>query len=356
MTKQLAIAAFALLLSLVLFAPVSQAGDLPADNKQVDDKAGDDKAEKPAEEPADGTPVDVAIPNASFEQGTDVPEKWTTHSGEVSGAYGWDTSVQTDGKKSISTSGTRWGYGRWSSAILSIPTDGYQWHSLSGQVKSTGNNGEVYIAIAWYDANLGLITTSDSAMLGDGDNDWSTLTVNALPPANAAYFAAWCISNHNDGVTWFDGLGLRRTKFAAAGAKTYAQFIIDQPAHPLAVEANVMQVKQLITAAKWTAEEDYYDSAKQLAAAALYGKAAAATRVDAVYQAVFAALHDNVKERDTAVKDAQTRFDKLIDDALFNAIQTAKAGGDTTAADKYEALLQKRKKTVPVRGVDLPGN
>ena len=353
MTKHLAVAtaALALLLSLWVYDAVSQPDDgfVPGggNNPGVGDQpgVGDDTPQI--------TPVDVVIPNASFEQGTDAPEQWTTHTGEVAGEYSWDAAVFSTGMKSISTHGTRWGYGRWSSALLGVESDGYQWYTLSGKAKTAANNGEVYLSIAWYDKEIALITTSDSPMLGAGDNDWSTLTVNALPPAGAVYVGAWCISNHNDGQTWFDDVDLTRTHFPAAGATSYDQFLIDQPTHPLAIEANVMQVQQLITEAKWTMEDDFFDTDNQLAASKLYGKAANVQRNDAVYTNVFTALHDDATERAAALADAQARFDGLINRALWKAAVTSEAGGDTTASEAYESLLEGRGQKIGPLGATI---
>jgi len=125
------------------------------------------------------------LANLSFEEGADAPDNWTTHTGLVIGEYAWDDAVFSDGAKSISTHGTRWRYGRWMSDWQAVEGDGYEWHTLSGKVKTTANNGEVYLSIAWYDKNGDVITTSDSEMMPAGDNDWTTLTVNALPPDGA---------------------------------------------------------------------------------------------------------------------------------------------------------------------------
>ena len=356
MKKRLTVgsAALVLFLSILLIHPVPAPGQGPGDNGggggggNVGDTNGGG---------APAAPIDVIIPNASFEQGTDTPEQWTTYTGDFSGEYSWDATVSSTGSKSASTHGTRWGYGRWSSALLAVETDGYQWYTLSGKAKTDANNGEVYLSIAWYTSNATLITTSDSPMLTAGDNDWSTLTVKALPPANAAYLSAWCISNNNDGQTWFDDLDLTRTRFAATGAKTYEQFIQDQASHPLAVEANMMQVQQLLTKAKWTMEDDFYDSEKQLAASRLYGQASQVVRNDTVYTQVFDAVYDDATERAAAVADAQARFDGLINHALWKAAVTSEAGGDTTASEAYVSLLEGRGQKIGPLGLTIePAN
>lgn len=345
MLKHLVIVFLVLFLSILFLHPVPAPGQGPGDGNVGGPGVGglgDDGGDALGDDAPKDSPVDVSIPNSSFEQGTDAPEHWTTHTGEVAGEYSWDATVFSVGKKSISTHGTRWGYGRWQSAATTVEGEGFQWYTLTGKVKTAANNGEVYLSIAWFDKNLALITTSDSPMLAAGNNDWGTLTVNALPPAGAFALSAWCISNHNDGQTWFDELGLTRTHFPATGAKTYDQFLIDQPAHPFAIEANVMQVQQLITEAKWTMEDDFFDTEKQLAASKLYGKAAAVQRNDAVYTQVFTALHDDAAERATALAEAQARFDGLVNDALWSAAVTSETGGDSKQSEAYLSLLEGR--------------
>ena len=292
------------------------------------------------------TAVAVALPNPSFELGTDAPDNWTPLTEYVGDQYVWDTGVVSAGTRSISIHHTRWEYGRWSSDALDVAGDGFQWYSLTGKVKTLGNNGEVYLLIAWEDKDGAMITTSDSPMLPEGDNDWSTLTVSALPPDGAVKLSAWCISNHNAGQTWFDDLGLTRTHFATTGTISYGQFLINQPTHPLAIEANLMQVQELMTKAKWTREEDFYNTDGLLRASRLYGEAAAIPRNDAVYTKVFSALHDDATERATALAAAQARFDGLINDALWSAVVTSEAGGDSEKSKAYLSLLEGR-------GVDI---
>lgn len=288
------------------------------------------------------TAVAVALANPSFEQGVDAPANWTPLTGYVDDQYVWGTGVVSAGTRSISIHYTRWEYGRWSSDALTVEDDGFQWYALTGNVKALGNNGEVYLSIAWLDKDGAMITTSDSAMLPAGDNDWSTVTVSALPPSGAVTLNVWCISNHNAGQTWFDALALTRTHFPAAGAVSYEQFLVEQPTHPLAVEANVMQVQALMTEAKWTVEEDFYNSDGQLRASRLYAEAADISRQDTVYGDVFTALHEGEDERTEALSAAKDRFDGLINETLWNAAQTAAAGGDTEKAQEYLATLSER--------------
>lgn len=288
----------------------------------------------------------VTLANPSFEQGADAPDNWTPLTEYVGDQYLWDTEVVSAGNRSLSIHYTRWEYGRWSSDALAVEGDGFQWYTLTGKVKTLANNGEVYLLIAWLDKDGAMISTSDSPMLPAGDNDWSTVTVSALPPDGAVKYSAWCISNHNAGQTWFDALELTRTHFPATGAVSYGQFLIDQPAHPLAIEANLMQVQELMTKAKWTKEEDFYGSDAQLRASQFYAAAAKIPRKDAVYTNVFTALHEDAGERAAALAAAQARFDGLINDALWSAVVTSEAGGDSEKSQEY--LLQ-----LEGRGVDI---
>lgn len=328
--------------------PGGAPGDAPGGG--VGDAPGGGPGAGPGEEPDDDdeppTAVNVALANPSFEQGTDAPDNWTSLTGYVGEQYLWDTGVVSAGTRSLSIYYTRWEYGRWSSDALAVEGGGFQWYTLTGKVKTLGNNGEVYLLIAWLDKDGAMITTSDSPMLPAGDNDWSTVTVSALPPDGAVNLSVGCISNHNAGQTWFDALELTRTHFPTTGAVSYAQFLIDQPTHPLAIEANLMQVQELMTKAKWTKEGDFYGSEAQLRASRFYGAAAKIPRKDAVYTKVFTALHDDAAERAAALGAAQARFDGLINDALWSAVVTSEAGGDSEKSKAYLSLLEGR-------GVDI---
>ena len=282
-------------------------------------------------------PVDVALANASFELGTDAPDNWTPF--EEAENYVWDTGEVSAGEHSLSIHGTRWFYGRWSSDAIAVEAGGYQWYTLSGQVKTQGNNGEVYLALAWYDTDGALINTSDSPMLSEGSNDWATVTVSALPPAGATTLSVWCISNHNAGRTWFDGVALKRTHFAAAGAASYDQFLIDHPTDALAIEAIMMRVQERITSAKWTREADFYNTDGLLDASVLYGEAAEMPRKDAVIAKVLAALHQRPAERLKAGAAIRERFKGLRIRALRAALETAGAGGNTERAEKFRTTL-----------------
>ena len=284
-------------------------------------------------------PVDAGLANASFELGTDAPANWTPLTEYVDDQYIWDTAVVSAGTRSISTHYTRWEYGRWTSDAIAVETGGYQWYTLSGQVKTQGNNGEVYLAIAWYDTDGSLINTSDSPMLSEGSNDWTTVTVSALPPGGATTLSAWCISNHNAGQSWFDDLSLKRTHFAAAGAVSYDQFLIDHPTDPLAIEAIMMRIQERITSAKWTREADFYGTDALLNASVLYGEAAEMPREDAVIAKVLAALHQRPAERIKARAAIRDRFKGLRIRALREALDTAAAGGKFERAEKFGTTL-----------------
>ena len=328
-------------LFLLLSTPFLQAVPVPGGP----DETGEPSGPGPGVGSGDGeqpAAAAVALANPSFEQGTDAPDNWTTDTGAVGGEYVWDTIDASTGARSISTHGTRWRYGRWSSAWLAVEGDDFQWYTLNGKAKTVSNNGEVYLSIAWFDKDGGMINTSDSAMLPAGDNGWTTLAVNALPPGGAAYLSAWCISNHNAGQTWFDDVALTRTAFAATGSVSYAQFLIDYPTHLLAVEANVMQVQELAALAKWTKEEDFYNSDGQLRASRLYAEAAGIPRNDTVYANVFSALYEDSEERAEALAAAKARFDGLINNALWSAAVTSEAGGDTEKAEEYLSILEDR--------------
>lgn len=286
--------------------------------------------------------VTVTLANPSFEQGTDAPDNWTPLTGYVGDDYVWDNEVVSAGNRSVSTHSTRWRYGRWSSDPLTVEADGFQWYTLTGKVKTLGNNGEVYLSIAWLNQDGDILSTSDSLMLSAGDNDWTTVTVSALPPDAAVKLSVWCISNHNAGQTWFDALELTRTTFTTDNTVSYAQFLIDYPTHLLAIEANVMQVQELMTQAKWTKEDDFYNTDSQLSASRLYGEAAGIARQDTVYTNVFSALHEDAEERAEALAAAKARFDGLIDETLWHAVQTSEAGGDSEKAKEYLSLLEQR--------------
>lgn len=256
--------------------------------------------------------------------------------------YIWDSEVKSAGSHSISIHSSRWNYGRWSSDELDVEGDGFQWYTLTGNVRAIGNNGEVYLAIAWFNTDGDMINTSDSPMLQTTDTDWISMSVNAMPPTGAAQLEVWCISNHNAGQTWFDALELTRTAFTTDNTVSYAQFLIDYPTHLLAIEANVMQVQELATKAKWTKEADFYNSDVQLSASRIYAEAAGIPRKDKVFANVFSALYDDAEERAEALAAAKARFDGLIDDSLWHAVRTSEAGGDSEKAQEYLSILEER--------------
>ena len=342
MSKRMVI--FIVFLSLLLSAPFLLAVPVPNDprNNLGVGAPGGEPGEEPEEDDQPPTAVDVALANPSFELGTDAPNNWTPLTGYVGDQYLWDTGTVSAGSRSVATHSTRWEYGRWSSDALDVEAGGFQWYALSGKVKTLENNGEVYLSIAWLDADGKMIATSDSAMLPEGDNDWTTVTVSALPAAGAMKLSVWCVSNHNAGLTWFDALELTRTAFATQNAVSYAQFLIDQPTHPLAIEANLMQVQELMTKAKWAKEADFYGTEAQLSASLLYAQAAGITRADAVFAKVFAALHEDAEKRAKALAAVKARFDGLIDEALLGAYEMAEAGGNKEKADGYRTKLTER--------------
>ena len=312
---------------------------------------GDGPGVGPGDDDPPASPVTVALANPSFDESNNNeelpgPNNWTPLTLFVGDNYIWDSEVKSAGSHSISIHSSRWNYGRWSSDALTVEDDDFQWYTLSGKVKTLGNNGEVYLLIAWLNKDGDMISTSDSPMLPAGDNDWTALSVSALPPTDAVKLSVWCISNHNAGQTWFDDLALTRTAFTTDNTASYAQFLIDYPTHLLAIEANVMQVQELATKAKWTKEADFYNSDVQLNASKIYAEAAGITRNDTVYANVFSALYEDSEERAEAWAAAKARFDGLIDDSLWQAVRTSEAGGDSDKAKEYLSILEDR-------GVDI---
>ena len=296
------------------------------------------------EDSVNPTPAAFAVNllNASFETGTDAPDNWMPFTHILDETHTWDSGTVSSGARSISVRYTRYFYGRWTSDAVAVEGDGFQWYTLTGQVKTLGNNGEVYLLVAWLNQDGDILSTSDSSMLPEGDNDWSTLTVSALQPDGAVKLSVWCISNHNAGQTWFDDVELTRTAFTTDNTVSYAQFLIDYPSHLLAIEANVMQVQELATKAKWTKEDDFYNSDGQLRASKFYAQAAGIKRNDTVFSSVISALHEDSEKRAKALAEAKARFDGLIDDALWSAVRTSEAGGDTDKAQEYLSILEER--------------
>ena len=279
--------------------------------------------------------VDVQLLNSSFEDGTEAPTNWTSLSLELDFTYRLDTEVSSKDKRSVLIVGTRFDYGRWQSDAISVAQDGFNWYTLTADVKTQANDGEVYLALAWFDKAGVLRTTSDSLMLPIADNDWQSVTLNALPPAGAKTLSVWCISNNNDGYAWFDNITLQRTQLPSQGAVSYDRFLIEHPNSPLALDAHNMRVKSLMTDAKWIREDGFYDPQAQLRASLLYAEAAKIVRDDSVLGAV-----GTVTDGDFAAE--KQAFEALIDQALWEASVTAKNGGDTTAARGYLSKIVQR--------------
>ena len=310
-------------------------------------RSGNDGPGEPGGDNQPITAVTVALANPSFEQGNDdeelpAPANWTPFTLFVGENHLWESEFGSAGSRSIAIYGTRWEYGRWTSNAIAVEDEGFQWYTLTGKVRAIANDGEVYLAIAWYNADGDRINTSDSPMLDTSDTDWISMSVNAMPPAGATLLEVWCISNHNAGQTWFDEIALTRTAFTTENTVSYAQFLIDYPAELLAIEANVMQVRELMTQAKWAREADFYGTDAQLRSSELYGQASKIPRVDTVITSVFTALHEDLEKRAKAVEAAKARFDGLINEALFAALGMAEAGNDTEKADGYRTKLTER--------------
>jgi len=278
------------------------------------------------------TPVE--LPNPSFESGEESPESWTPLPLSLSDpSYLWDSETAFSGSRSLSTRSTRYRYGRWLASPQPVENSGYTWYTFSGQVKTQQNNGEVYLCIAWLDEKGHLITTSDALMLPPGDNDWQTVTVDALPAVGAVSVSFWCISNHNAGQTWFDDLSVTLTNLPGGG--DYDQFTRDYPSNPLAVSAHLMRVQSLMTQAKWIREKGFYDPNAQAQASALYAQAAGVSRLDSV-------LEQAAPERVEAVK---AQFEALVDSALWEASITAHSAREVDKAKGYLQQIVNRDQT-----------
>lgn len=315
---------FSLLLILLSATSPVRAADPPNDDKP----GTDDVAQE-------GTLLPIDLANPSFEDGTDTPTNWMPLFEEIDGTYLWETEFASVGQRSLSISRTRYDYGRWSSDVIDVQKAGFSWHTLTGDVKTAENNGEVYLSIAWFDSQDAMITTSDSEMLPPGDTDWQQVALNALPPDGAVSVRVWCISNHNHGQTWFDNLKLTVTQLPAVGKVDYDQFLKEHPAHLLALTAHLMQVQALMTEAKWIREEGFYDPDAQKRASQLYAQAAAIARNDSVLQkAAAAAGKDLAQEKE--------RFESWIDIALWEAIKAANNGDDIAKLRQYLSKVVER--------------
>lgn len=281
------------------------------------------------------TIVPIQLPNSSFEQGTESPLNWTPLSLELYETYQIDTEVSSLGQRSLVIFGTRFDYGRWESDAVSVQQGGYSWYSLTGDVKTASSNGKVYLSLAWFDKDGAMLTTSDSDMLPLGDNDWQSVAVNALPPAGATTLRVWCISNHNEGYTWFDNIALQLTQLPAQGKVSYEQFLEQYPAHRFVLDAMTMEVRSLMTEAKWIREAGFYDPAAQLKSAKLYAEAASVKRNDLVLQqSTLASGKDLSAETE--------RFESLIDSALNEAIKGAHNGDDSSHLRQYLSQVASR--------------
>lgn len=283
----------------------------------------------------EGTLLPIDLANPSFEDGTESPNNWTPLFEEIDGTYLWDTEFASVGQRSLSIARTRYDYGRWSSDAIDVQKAGFSWYTLTGEVKTVENNGEVYLSIAWFDSQDAVITTSDSEMLPPGDANWQEVVLNALPPDGAVSISVWCISNHNEGQTWFDNLKLTVTQLPAVGKESYDQFLIEHPAHPLALAAHLMRVRALMTEAKWIREEGFYDPEAQKRASTLYAQAAAIARNDSVLEKAAAAAG-----KDLALEKEQ--FETWIDIALWEAIKAAHNGADIAKLRQYLSKVVER--------------
>lgn len=289
-----------------------------------------------------GTRLRISLPNASFEEGSETPDNWTTLTRYVGDRYLWETAVVSTGKRSISTRSTRYRYGRWLSHPIDVQKAGFSWYTLTGKVKTKENNGEVYLSIAWLDREGHLINTADSPMRPSGDNDWETVTANGLPPDGTVRVSIWCMSNNNRGQTWFDDLKLTITQFPAVGKASYDQFLLEHPNHPLAIAAHLMRVRELMSQAKWIRERGLYNAAEQNRASKLYAQAAGILRNDSVLKKAVAAAAKDLNEE-------KVRFDALIDKALWEAAITAEAGNDTAKARIYLSTIITRAKNAALK-------
>ena len=277
----------------------------------------------------------IPLKNASFEQGSDTPLGWTPLHLPPD-QYLWDGAVASLGSRSLSILGTRYFYGRWESEAVDVSKGGYNWYSLSSDVKTASNDGEVYLCLAWFNTQGEMIATSDSQMVSFGDNDWHSVEVNALPPEDAKTFSVWCISNHNSGVAWFDNIKLKLTQFQAQGKVSYDQFLVEYPTSVFVISALTMPVRSLMTEAKWIRESGFYDPGEQLKASKLYAEAAGIV------------LNESVLKRVTTSSDGdfnaeKNRFEALIDEALWEAAKAANNGDAPAEAQSYLSEIAKRR-------------
>ena len=315
--------------------------------------------------PIENPPQNVAIPlaNPSFEQPDDgVPVGWTPVHGR---GFTWDDTNPHTGRFSARMSQTI--YRRFhleSEPILLNPQNEYTWLTLSGWIKTERSRGEVYLALAWYDASGNPLGIAQSDRLHVPPADWVEISFSDLPPDAATHFTVWCASDYNPGTVWFDDLHLTATVLPRRNASAFGdleeglwindllvplpsagvhqRFLADYPDHPLAAESTYCIERQKFEAALALSRQ------KKVSAAMAVLNEVSVQVPDQNFLAV--ALGGNP----AAVDRHLQRYEQFVDEVLYQIGAHATLIADYPQARQfYEAIVERQQTPMFVQNAQI---
>jgi len=299
----------------------------------------------------------IQLLNPSFEVGDLAPLGWTVYGGA---GFEWETEVVHSGQLSAKISHTLYRRVHLESDLIPLdPQQGYTWLTLSGWLNTEMSQGEIYLALAWYDVAGNRLALSRSDRLYIPPQEWTELSFSELAPEAAAFFSVWCASDYNPGTAWFDALTLNTTVLPRKrlpmvemvgedlrqglvlndiliplpSAGGHQQFISDYPDHPLTVES------------LYRIERQKFQAARDL------GQRKERSLSSEVLQRVFTQppernfLSVALAGDNAAVDWHLQRYETLIDEVLYQLAVNSASLADYALARQYNALIVERQMT-----------
>jgi TolA-binding protein len=143
---------------------------------------------------------EVAVPNPSFEAASDFWQPWLSegHCREIR----VDNTFAYDGKQSLMISDVS-GTVAWESRAMRLFSNGKYLYRLRCKVRAEGEEGRVFIWIAWF-GDGGWIKNAQSVPAPPNTDGWVELSLLARPPEEARSLAIYLGCEDFKGTAWFD--------------------------------------------------------------------------------------------------------------------------------------------------------
>jgi len=132
---------------------------------------------------------------------------WRTTLAGGSGTLAWDASIGHNAPGSVSLSDTTMptsGAPAFIAAPVLQPTASGQGFELTAWAEGENATGENGIAISWFNADGGYLSTAESSFLPSGTTSWQQLQVSSTAPSAGAYALIYLKSGGNTGTVRFD--------------------------------------------------------------------------------------------------------------------------------------------------------